>query len=121
MFLYSGEALLTAFEDETTTTFETEFTGISPGDRFGASVSVLDGFNPIIEKNQKDTAIVLELEVNNADIAAGAPGADPGTVFIFFGQDDFPAEVSAADSDINVVGEAGDTEFRSGSNDNGRC
>lgn len=111
VFLYSGDDLLTAFEDGTTTTFETEFTGISPGDRFGNSVSVLDGFTPIIEKNQRDTAIVLEFETSNADIAAGAPGTDPGTVYIFFGQEDFPAEVSAADSDINVVGEAGDTDF----------
>jgi FG-GAP repeat protein len=111
VFLYSGDELLTAFEDGTTTTFETEFTGISPGDRFGNSVSVLDGFTPILEKKKKDTAIVLELEVSNADIAAGAPGTDPGTVYIFFGQEDLPAEVSAADSDINVVGEPGDTEF----------
>lgn len=78
---------------------------------FGASVSVLDGFNPIIEKRQRDTAIVLELEVNNADIAAGAPGTDPGTVFIFFGQSNFPAEVSASDSDVNIVGEPGDVDF----------
>jgi len=111
VFLYSGEELLTAFEDGTTTTFETEFTGINPGDRFGTSVSVLVGFTPIIEKKRRDTAIVLELEVSNADIAAGAPGATPGTVYVFFGQDDFPGQVSASDSDINVTGEEGDTDF----------
>lgn len=111
VFLYSGEDLLTAFEDGTTTGFETEFTGISSGDRFGSSVSVLDGFTPIIEKKRKDTAIVLEFEVSNADIAAGAPGTEPGTVYVFFGQEGLPAEVSAADSDINVIGEGGDTDF----------
>jgi len=111
VFLYSGEDLLTAFEDGTTTTFETEFSGISPGDMFGSSVSVLDGFTPIIEKKKKDTAIVLELKVSNADIAAGAPGTDPGTVYLFFGQNGLPAEVSAADSDLNVVGEPGDVDF----------
>ena len=111
VFLYSGESLLTAFEDGTTTSFETEFTGLNEGDMFGGSVSVLDGFNPIIEKRRRDTAIVLELEENNADIAAGATGTDTGTVFIFFGQDDFPAEVSAADSDVNIIGEDGDTNF----------
>ena len=111
VFLYSGDDLLTAFEDGTTATFETKFSGISPGDMFGNSVSVLDGFTPIIEKKKKDTATVLELEVSNADIAAGAPGTDPGTVYLFFGQQDMPAEISAADSDLNVVGDPGDVDF----------
>ncbi len=111
VFLYSGQDLLTAFQDGTTTTFETEFMGISSGDRFGESVSVLDGFTPIIEMKQRDTAIVLEFDISNADVAAGAPGTDPGTVYIFFGQEGMPAEISAADSDINVVGEGGDTDF----------
>jgi len=111
LFLYSGDALLTAFEEGTTTTFETEFTGINEGDRFGTSVSVLDGFTPIIEKDRRPTAIVLEFEVSNADIAVGAPGTTPGTVYIFFGQENFPEQVSASDSDLNVVGEQGDTDF----------
>jgi hypothetical protein len=111
LFLYSGDALLTAFEEGTTTTFETEFTGINEGDRFGTSVSVLNDFTPIIEKDRRPTAIVLEFEVSNADIAVGAPGTTPGTVYIFFGQENFPEQVSASDSDLNVVGEQGDTDF----------
>ena len=111
VFLYSGDDLLEAFENETTTTFETEYNGISPGDLFGTSVSVLDGFTPTIEKRNRDTAIVLELEISNADVAVGAPGTDPGTVYVFFGQENMPAQISAADSDINVVGEAGDVDF----------
>ena len=101
-----------AFENGTPVTVETEYTGISSGDRFGQSISILDGFNPIIEKKRRDTAIVLELEENNADVAVGAPGTVPvGTVYVFLGSDSLPAEISAADADITLTGDGGDAEF----------
>ena len=112
VFLYGSEALLDTFENGTPITFETEYTGISAGDRFGQSVSILDGFNPIIEKRNRDTAIVLELEENNADVAVGAPGTVPvGTAYVFFGSDSLPAEISASDADLTVTGDNGDSEF----------
>lgn len=111
VFLYSGEDIDTSFEDETSPGFETEFTGISPGDFFGTSVGVMPNLTPEIEKRQRDTAIVLILEVSNADFGVGAPGATNGIVYLFFGRDDFPAVVSASESDINIVGEGGEVDF----------
>lgn len=111
VFLYSGEDIDTSFEDETSPGFETEFTGISPGDFFGTSVGVMPNLTPEIDKRQRDTAIVLILEVSNADFGVGAPGATNGIVYLFFGRDDFPAVVSASESDINIVGEGGEVDF----------
>ena len=111
VFLYSGEDIDTSFEDETSPGFETEFTGISPGDLFGTSVGVMPNLTPEIEKKRKDTAIVLILEVSNADFGVGAPGAPNGIVYLFFGRDDFPAVVSASEADIDVVGEEGEVDF----------
>jgi hypothetical protein len=54
---------------------------------------------------------VLILEVSNADFGVGAPGATNGIVYLFFGRDDFPAVVSASESDINIVGEGGEVDF----------
>lgn len=111
VFLYSGEDIDTSFEDETSPGFETEFTGISPGDFFGTSVGVMPNLTPEIDKRQRDTAIVLILEVSNADFGVGAPGATNGIVYLFFGRDDFPAVVSASESDINIIGEGGEVDF----------
>jgi hypothetical protein len=111
VFLYSGEDINTAFEDETSTGFETEFTGIAPGDRFGTSVGVIANLTPLIEKKNRDTAIVLILEVSNADFGVGAPGTENGIVYLFFGRDDFPVLVSASEADIDVVGEEAEVDF----------
>jgi len=111
VFLYSGEDIDTAFRDETSPGFETEFTGISPGDLFGTSVGVMPNLTPEIEKKQRDTAIVLLLEVSNADFGVGAPGATNGIVYLFFGRGDFPAVVSASEADIDIVGEGGEVDL----------
>lgn len=111
VLLYSGEDLKTAFEDGTDPVVETEFTGITPGGLFGYSISVIPNLTPeIIEKNRQ-TAIVLEFEVSNADFGVGTPGADEGTVYVFFGEDGFPGTVSASEADITLTGDEGDTEF----------
>lgn len=109
--LYSGEVLREAFQDGTEPTVETEFTGSNPGDMFGFSISVLPNFTPEIVEKQRDTAIVLEFEVSNADFGVGAPGSPPGTAFVFFGRDDFPAAVSAGEADIILTGGESDSDF----------
>lgn len=111
VFLYSGDDLRTAFEDGTDPVVETEFTGITPGGMFGHSISVIPNLTPEIVEKNRQTAIVLEFEVSNADFGVGAPGTPDGTVYVFFGQDDFPATVPASEADITLAGDAGDTEF----------
>ncbi|MCK5708905.1 MAG: hypothetical protein KAI07_00070, partial [Deltaproteobacteria bacterium] len=111
VFLYSGEDIDTALQDGTSTGFETEFTGIAPGDRFGTSVGVIANLTPLLEKRNRDTAIVLILEISNADFGVGAPGTENGTVYLFFGRDDFPVLVSASEADIIILGEAGEVDF----------
>ncbi|MGB2691567.1 MAG: hypothetical protein WBB48_01425 [Thermodesulfobacteriota bacterium] len=113
VFLYSGEDLDNSFQDGTTPPVETEFAGINPGDRFGASVSVMPQLNYDQQKRNRDTATVLILDNINADFGVGAPGTADGSVYIFFGQTDFPATVSAADADAELVGEAGELNFGS--------
>jgi len=111
VFLYSGEAIDTALQDGTSTGFETEFTGIAPGDRFGTSVGVIANLTPELEKRNRDTAIVLILEVSNADFAVGAPGTENGTVYLFFGRDNFPVLVSASEADIDIPGGVAEVDF----------
>jgi len=111
VFLYSGDAIETAFDDDTSPDFETEFTGVSPGDLFGTSVGVIANLTPEIEKKNRDTAIVLVLEVSNADFGVGAPGTENGTVYLFFGRDDFPSVVSASEADIDLVGGEAEVDF----------
>lgn len=111
VFLYSGNEINDSFDSGVMPPVETEFTGITPGDRFGTSVSVMAQLNFEQDKRRRDTAIVLILEPINADFGVGAPGALNGSVYVFFGQSDFPAMVSAADADAEVVGEGGETEF----------
>ncbi len=113
VFLYSGEELETAFEDDTTPTVETEFTGINPGDLFGTEISVFPFLTPELISQQRNTAIVLEFMVSNADFGVGAPGVPNGAVYIFFGQDDFPATVPASQANLTLTGEDGDTAFGS--------
>ena len=111
VYLYSGDEIDTALEDGTTPPIETEFTGINPGDRFGTSVSVIPELNFEQEKRNRDTAIVLIYEITNAAFGVGAPGTTNGIIYMFFGQDNFPATVSAADANVDILGEAGETNF----------
>ncbi len=113
VFLYSGDDIDTSFDDGTIPPVETEFTGINPGDRFGESVTVMPQLNFEQEKRRRDTAIVLILEPINAGFAIGAPGTATGNVYVFYGQDDFPATVSASDATAELIGEAGESNFGS--------
>jgi len=113
VFLYSGDDIDNSFQDGTIPPVETEFTGISPGDMFGASVSVMAQLNFEQEKKKRDTATVLLLQTINADFGVGAPGTANGNVYIFFGQTGFPATVSASNADAELVGEAGESNFGS--------
>ena len=113
VFLYSGDDIDNSSQDGTIPPVETEFTGISPGDMFGASVSVMAQLNFEQEKKKRDTATVLLLQTINADFGVGAPGTANGNVYIFFGQTDFPATVSASNADAELVGEAGESNFGS--------
>ena len=113
VFLYSGDDIDNSSQDGTIPPVETEFTGISPGDMFGASVSVMAQLNFEQEKRKRDTATVLLLQTINADFGVGAPGTANGNVYIFFGQTDFPATVSASNADAELVGEAGESNFGS--------
>jgi len=111
VFLYSGNDIDDSFDSGVMPPVETEFMGLSPGDLFGTSVTVMPELNYELDVRNRDTAFVLLLEPINADIGVGAPGVANGTVYVFFGQSDLPATVSAADADAEVVGEAGETEF----------
>ena len=113
VFLYSGDDIDTSFDDGTIPPVETEFTGLNPGDRFGESVTVMPELNFEQDKRRRDTAIVLILEPINAGFAIGAPGTTTGNVYVFFGQDDFPATVSASDATTELIGEAGESNFGS--------
>ena len=111
VYLYSGDDLDTALQDGTTPPIETTFTGINPGDRFGTSVNVMPELNFELDIRNRDTARVLILEEINAAFGVGAPGAVEGIVYLFFGQDNFPAMVSAADANVDILGQPGETNF----------
>ena len=68
---------------------------------------------PELISQQRNTAIVLEFKVSNADFGVGAPGVPNGAVYVFFGQDNFPGTVSASEADITLTGEDGDSAFGS--------
>ncbi len=111
VYLYSGDAIDEAFSDGIPPPIETEFTGISPGDRFGTSVSVMPQLNFELDVRDRDTANVLILETINAAFGVGAPDAAEGIVYLFFGQSDFPPVVSAADANVDILGEPGESNF----------
>jgi hypothetical protein len=113
VYLYSGDEILSAFNQGIQPDVETEFTGSNAGDLFGASISVMPNLTPETVSRRRQTAIVLELEVSNADFGVGAPGTTNGTVYLFLGRDDFPSTVSAADADITHNGEGGDMNLGS--------
>jgi hypothetical protein len=111
VFLYSGNDIDDSFDSGEMPPVETEYIGLSPGDLFGTSVTVMAELNYELDVRNRDTAFVLLLEPINADIGVGAPGVADGTVYVFFGQSDLPATISAADADAEVVSEAGETNF----------
>ena len=98
VFLYSGTAISMAQQSDTMPIFESEFTGESPGDKFGTSVSMLGDINPVVSEVKRTSFFVLELIPTDPDFAIGAPGTTQGgSVYVFFGSDDgFPDSVSAS-------------------------
>jgi hypothetical protein len=113
VFLYSGEALASNLKDGTTPVVETEFTGLNQGDLFGTSISVFPFLTPELVEKQRTTAIVLEYGISNADFGVGAPGVPNGSVYVFFGQSNFSATVSASDANLTLTGQDGDMDFGS--------
>ena len=113
VFLYSGTDLEDNLKNGTTPVAETEFTGLNPGDLFGTSISVFPFLTPELIQEQRNTAIVLEYKVINADFGVGAPGVPNGSVYVFFGQDNFPAAVTASQADITLTGQDGDSQYGS--------
>lgn len=112
VFLYSGVDIAGARTSGLSPDFKTEFTGISPGDRFGTSISVFSDLTPEVEREDRDTAIVLRLDNTNADFGIGSPGTpEGGTAYLFFGRGDFPSSVSAGDADIRISGGSEGLEF----------
>ncbi|HLE25137.1 MAG TPA: hypothetical protein VI935_05750, partial [Thermodesulfobacteriota bacterium] len=98
VFLYSGTAISMAQQSDTMPIYESEFTGESPDDMFGTSVSMLGDINPEVSEVKRTSFFVLELIPTDPDFAIGAPGtAEGGSVYVFFGSDDgFPASVLAS-------------------------
>jgi hypothetical protein len=113
VFLYSGVSLQANKKDGTTPVAETEFTGSNQGDLFGTSISVFPFLTPELVMEDRSTAIVLEYGMSNADFGVGAPGVPNGSVYVFFGQDNFPATVPASASNLTLTGQDGDLEFGS--------
>ncbi len=113
VFLYSGTDLEANLKDGTTPVAETDFTGLNPGDLFGTSISVFPFLTPGLVEKQRNTAIVLQYQVSNADFGVGAPGVPNGSVYVFFGQDNFPAAVTASQANITLTGQDGDSQYGS--------
>ena len=113
VFLYSGNDLKDALNQGTVPPVETVYNGISPGDLFGTSVSVFPFLTPGLLSEQRNTAIVLEYMQNNADVGIGAPGIPNGAVYLFFGQENMPATISASDANLTFTGQDGSSGFGS--------
>ncbi|MGH7799369.1 MAG: integrin alpha, partial [Thermodesulfobacteriota bacterium] len=101
--LYSGTDI--AMAPSTGVSPETEFTGETAGDMFGASVSVLGDLNPVVSEEKRPSFFVLLLIFNNPDFVIGAPETiEGGSVYVFFGRDEeFPTSVPATDSDLPPI------------------
>ncbi len=110
VFFYSGDELDAAFENGTEPMAAAEFVGL-PGSRFGQSVGVFNLLTPDVTTRKRTTATILVLEQSNADFGVGAPGTTNGTDFIFLGGSTFPSVVSAADADVTIEGDPGESEF----------
>ena len=111
VFLYSGQDIDDARDTGTSPPSSNEFDGVVPGGRFGESVRVFTNLTPLVTTEQQSTAIVLLLEISNADFAVGAPGANGGTVYLFLGQDDFPPVVSASEADLTLNADPTESSF----------
>ncbi len=111
VFLYSGSDIEDVLENGGTLTFSNEFNGITPGGLFGSSLGVFNNLTPIVTTESRPEAIILILEVSNADFAVGAPGTESGDVYIFLGRDDFPPVVSASEADIALTGDTVGSNF----------
>jgi hypothetical protein len=108
VFLYSGEDIDAAEAADVSPGVETEFVGVNAGDRFGASIAIPGDLNPDLDQDEQSEGNILELDLTNEDFGIGAPGTagGTGTVYLFLGRNDFPASVSADESDIILEGSA---------------
>ncbi len=115
VFLYSGDDIADAETSGVSPGFVAELTGLNPDDRFGASVAALGDLNPLIGSEVESEGIIIDYTPTNTDFAVGAPGTagGAGTVYLFFGRNEFPATLSANDSDIVLDGNAPVEEFGS--------
>jgi hypothetical protein len=113
VFLYSGADIASAKNSGVPPNFITQFTGVNPGDRFGTSVSILGDINPQSTTHQQQEFIILVFLNTNADFAVGAPGTSggTGTVYLFFGRNNFPSMVGAAGADLTLNGNSPGEEF----------
>ena len=113
VFLYSGADIASAKTSGIPPNFITQFTGANPGDRFGTSVSIPGDINPQSSTHQQQEFTILVFLNTNADVAVGAPGASggTGTVYLFFGRNNFPSTVGAAGADITLNGNTPGGQF----------
>jgi FG-GAP repeat protein len=106
VFLYSGADIASAKKSGIPPNFIAQFTGINPGDKFGASISILGDINPTATTHQQTEFIILVFLNTNADFAVGAPGTSggTGTVYLFFGRNNFTSTVAATGADLTLAG-----------------
>lgn len=104
VLLFSGDEVVAARGTGLNPPVETEYTGESPGDRFGESVAVMGDINPEVNPFEGPVGDVLLFRFTNADFIVGAPGTTNGTVYIFFGSESLPASVSAAAAPLALMG-----------------
>ncbi len=109
VFLYSGADIASA-KTGGAPNFITQFTGVHPGDKFGTSVSILGDINPQMTTHKQTEFTVLLFNPTNADFAVGAPGTSggTGTVYLFFGRNDFQSTVVATGADLTLNGNSGE-------------
>ncbi|MCH8029113.1 MAG: hypothetical protein IH874_04195 [Candidatus Dadabacteria bacterium] len=105
VLLYSGDDVTAARGTGVSPAVKTRYMGDAPGDRFGASVSVLGDMNPDIQKTQEEGGIILDLLRGNSDFAVGAPGTPNGTVYVFFGSPSLPGVVDAEGAAFTIEGD----------------
>ena len=113
VFLYSGDDIASAETTGVSPNAKTEFAGLTPEDRFGTSISVLGDLNPGIDKQEESEGFIISFNPTNEDFAVGASGTagGTGTVYLFFGRNEFPASVGADERDIVFDGSTPAGEF----------
>jgi len=104
VLLFSGDDIKAAIGTGVNPPVSSEITGMSPGDRFGASVAVPGDMNPGIDRIVRDEGIILGQILTNADFVIGAPGTTNGTLYFFFGSDTLPSMMTAGDATITING-----------------